>query len=661
MKMDDAELLNILERRITAASESSLTAEQHKQAVDYYLTRPRGDELAGRSQVQSADVADMIEAILAQVLPAFAGDKVCAFEPDGPGDENQARLESDAVNKVMMEQARGYVVFYEAIKDALLLRNGIIKVWTEAEDWETTESYRTQNEDEVAYLGENGRVEPADEPGLYNVTRSGSRRKLRMQAIDPLNFYVDDETDCILLDDSRGTYERKVMTRGELVTMGFKQDQISAIPLYQSGTRVTDNVRRNQSLYVAPEQAGWAAELVEVWESYVRLDVNGDGVAEQLRCLTGQRVLLSQEPAEIFCYASGTAFIQPHRWQGISLFDKLKGVQDVKTATLRSFIDNIAAAGNSRIAVDAQTVNIDDAKTTRPGGIIRTKGPPGNSILPLPPIEAGQSAQALLVYMDKVRAERGGAALEMQSGEPGLMNSQIGAANVAEVLTSVELLSALIARTLGETLMRSAFLLVHRTLRAEATEPMSLLLADQWVQVDPRTWRERTALKPVAGVTPGERNRKAQALEKVVAHQSQLLQQGLDGVLVTLPNYYSAMLDWCSAQGMDAGRYFTDPAGQASTQHQAQKGQQQGQAQQMAQQMAQQQQQLEAGKLQLEKYKAELETAFKYWKGRLDAEVEEAKLIGAATAELQRIEAEGAQQQLGAERSGSGDGAQRAA
>jgi len=35
-----------------------------------------------------------------------------------------ARLETDATNKVMMESSRGFVVFYEAIKNALLLKNG---------------------------------------------------------------------------------------------------------------------------------------------------------------------------------------------------------------------------------------------------------------------------------------------------------------------------------------------------------------------------------------------------------------------------------------------------------------------------------------------------------------------------------------------------------
>jgi hypothetical protein len=660
MKMTDDELISIIDRRIAMARDGGLQQGDRQQAMDYFLCRPRGDELPGRSVVQSADVADMIHATMAQVLPAFTGDSVCEFEPDAEGDESQARLESDAVNKVMMEASRGFVVFTEAIKDALQLRNGIIKVWAEEQEWTETEHYRGLTGDQQASLG----AEQADGEDRYSVIKTGTRQRIRMAAIDPINFYVDDEADCILIDDVRGVYERKVYARGDLVAMDLDREQIESLPTYMGGSGVADQARRAQSVRMAPTPSGWAAELVEVWESHVRLDVNGDGELELLRTLSGVGVLLLKEPAEWICYATGTAWIQPHRWQGLSMHDLLKGVQDVKTAALRGYIDNMSVATNQRLAVNSETVNIDDAKTSRPGGLIRVRGLPAENLMLIPSNDVGPSAQSLLTYMDKIRSERGGAALEMQAGQPGLMSSQIGTQNVADVLTNIELLGNMVAKTLAETLVRSAFLLVHRLLRTTVLEPMTLRLADRWVMVDPGTWKARDRINIKAGLSPGERRKKAATLEAVVQHQLAMMSAGLDGILVGMPNIYAAQRDWCAAQGLDAGeRYFTDPTGQAAQQASQQKLQQAQQQQQMQQQMqqmqaqlAQQQLQTEQAKVHLDKYKADLDNKFNYWKEALNAEIEEAKIIGSATADLQLAELQGRQQAAaGSAESGSGE------
>lgn len=642
MKLTDDELLSILTRRIQAAQSSGLSSADRQQALDYYLTRPRGDELPGRSQVISADVADMLHATMAQLLPSFTGDAVCEFEPDAEGDESQARLESDAVNKVMMESSRGFVVFYEAIKDALLLRNGVVKVWAEEDERTETEHYQR----------------PGGEP--YTVTKTEAVLKVRMAAIDPINFYVDDDADCILLDQAAGVYERKVMARGDLLAMDLPKDKVAELPTYMGGTSQADQARYAQGVRQQPVPSGAPTELVEVWESYVRLDVNGDGELELYRCLSAQGALLLKEPADWICYATGTAIIQAHRWQGLSLHDLLKGVQDVKTATLRAYIDNLR---QTRTAVDSERVNVDDLLTERPKGVVRVRGPVSDAVMDMNVTDMGPSAQALLQYMDKLRSERAGAQLEMASGEPGLMSSQIGASNVADVLTNTELLGAMFARTLAETLIRSTFLLVHRLLRTTVLEPMTLRLADTWVTVDPRTWRPRERINIKAGLSPGERRRKAQSLQAVLQYQMGLLQAGLDGVLVSMPNLYSCVRDWCSAQGIDAGeRYFTDPTGQASSQAVQGKMQQAQQAKMQEAQLMQAQLQLEQAKLQiqaqgqqLDKLTADLDRQFNYWKEALNAEIEEAKLTASVTADLSAAEAEGRA------RSESGPGEQAAA
>ena len=71
------------------------TSEADRQAaVDYYLCRPRGDEVSDRSGVISSDVADMTNAVLALILPMVSTDAIVEFEPMALEDKRKRRLKA---------------------------------------------------------------------------------------------------------------------------------------------------------------------------------------------------------------------------------------------------------------------------------------------------------------------------------------------------------------------------------------------------------------------------------------------------------------------------------------------------------------------------------------------------------------------------------------
>lgn len=612
--------ISYLRRQLQEAIDNGPPADQLTAAVDYYYGRPRGDETEGRSQIQSLDVADMVQGIIAQILPAFTVDRVCEFEPDGPDDEAMARLESDAVNNVLMEGSRGYVVFSEALQDALLLKNGIIKVYLE-----------------------DGRV--------------------TAKAVDPLNFKVHPSADNHILDGRAGVFEGKDYTRGDLVSMGFPRAKVAEIPAGDDGLTDTAYARHPSQSAPIPSGDVWPAERVRIWEAYVQLP-KGDTL-ELHRVLFGGHTILLDEKADFVPYATGSAVPEPHRFWGLSMYDRLKTVQDGKTAGLRQWLDNLANANNSRVVAN-DGVHLPDLLDSRPGGVVRVKSmtPVAEAIMPLPVIDAGPNAQAFLSYMDAVRCDRGGAALQMATGEAQLGQGAIGSQGVDRIFSVQELQAGRMARTLAESLLRSAFLLVHTMLRTEVRDELTLRLADRWVAVDPAKWRPRQRVNVRSGLSPGERSRKAAAAAAVLQYQQMALQMGLDGVLVTLPNMYNALMDWTVAMELDAGeKYFTDPRSQTAAQGAQDKQRQQAEAQASQQQLQQAMLQLEASKLQLEKWKAEMENRQKIWTERLHAEIEEAKIVGAATADLQRVELEGRLAVAQAEVAGAagGDSGSRAA
>jgi hypothetical protein len=140
-----------------AAMSSALLVEERARAMDYYLGDMRNDmpHQEGRSRAVSTDVADTIEGLMPNLMDIFAGsDEVVRFEPVGPEDEAAAAQETDYVNHVFMQQNPGFMVLYSFIKDALLQKVGIVKVWWEEREEEQRETYYDLTEDQFALLAQ---------------------------------------------------------------------------------------------------------------------------------------------------------------------------------------------------------------------------------------------------------------------------------------------------------------------------------------------------------------------------------------------------------------------------------------------------------------------------------------------------------------------------
>ena len=79
----------------------------------------------------SEDVADMIEAVTAQMLPSFEDVGAVQFEAINGDDEAAARLESEVIRSMLIEGRNadaGFVALQEAIKDAALQRLAVVSI-----------------------------------------------------------------------------------------------------------------------------------------------------------------------------------------------------------------------------------------------------------------------------------------------------------------------------------------------------------------------------------------------------------------------------------------------------------------------------------------------------------------------------------------------------
>ena len=128
-------------------------SHQREQAMQYYYGLPFGNEVDGRSQYVDSTVQDTIEWIKPSLMRVFAsGDEMVKFTPHGPEDVAMAEQASDYVNYVFTKDNDGWEILYSWFTDALLSKNGIVKVWWDEYEEAQREEYQRLTDDEFNYL-----------------------------------------------------------------------------------------------------------------------------------------------------------------------------------------------------------------------------------------------------------------------------------------------------------------------------------------------------------------------------------------------------------------------------------------------------------------------------------------------------------------------------
>lgn len=627
MKLTDAEVAALVTREIELAQgyDADVLAGKREEALDLY----NGAMVAapeGRSGIVSMDVADAVHAVLAQIQPIIKT-TMLEFEPNGEDDEAQAQAESDFVRKAMT-RAGGYQTIFEAIHDALLIANGWLKITVETDTDETSETFAPDLPDEaIYYLSQPTAAEQVvtvkASATKTTVKRKTTTHRLNFEAIPPENMLFSEGRGVATLQDQRFVGERKLYTKAALKALGVSDEVIATCP---DGDAVYwPAVAARQGEFQFNSDMGEGSEKLKVvYCCYVRFSMADNNVSELRYVWISGSNILKNESVEWVPYITGSAIPYPHRVQGKGLADLLEEIQTGKTHILRNYMDNLEVMNASRVGAVEGQVNLDDLTNGRINGVVRVRN--SQALFPLPSNDIGGQAMGGLGYLDQVRVQRIGASLDMNETQAQLMSSSATAA--AGTLGQVEKMSGWFASNLVETLLKPAFLMVHRLLRTELGGPMKAKLRGKWVDDDSSRWEPRDQLEIVMGMTTAEKAHRIQALTGVISQQAAINAQGGGGILVDNKRIYNAMADWLRANDLgQPEQYILDPDSPQAQQA----------AQQQAQSQQQQQQQMQAMQEQLlqmqhafELQKQENDLGWKTWNARLDAEIEEAKLTSSA-------------------------------
>lgn len=601
-----------------AASNASKLSGERADAMSYYNGDMSKDmpAMPGRSAAVSMDVADTVEGILPQLMEIFCGnDEVVKFGPVGPEDVQAAEQETDYINHVFMNRNPGFLVLYSFIKDALLSKVGVVKVWWEKTEREEKETYLDKTEDEYALIVADPDVEvvehtehPADQDGVGRADSEGGdysaangrasaqnagiglgvgaaiqpqtlhdvtvvTKKKYAQAhvlgVPPEEFGI--EAGARNIRDCNYCFHKIVnRTEAELIEMGYDPTQVKALPSYRAWSNTEENARDTvaESMNTrAPDDVNASARLVEITEHYVRMDYEDNGKPCLYRVTTGGKqgeiLLLNGKPDIIefdaIPFAAMTPIIVTHRFYGKSLADLVMDVQKIKTALTRGLLDNIYLALNVRTEVPeshASENTLDDLLVSRPGGIVRTKAPGG--LRELGHTDIGGTVYPALEYFDQRLETRTGASKRGQGIEPdALLNQSATAAKIVENASQARV--RLIARIFAETGIKDLFWLLHGTVKKHGDQAQIVRLKNNWVTVDPREWKTRDDLTVHVGLGTGGRAQEIAELTLLANFQKDALINGLTN-LVTVQNIYSTAAAITKAMGRpNVDAFFTDP------------------------------------------------------------------------------------------------------
>ncbi|MCP4169341.1 MAG: hypothetical protein GY758_01055 [Fuerstiella sp.] len=629
----DKKLLNLLEDYINRSENGpgSTLANNRDQATDYALGRiaGRGTE-AGLSEQISGDVADMTDALLAEMSANLLGsDNICELEPDGDEDIIPARIESAVVNRVIMDQNPGFEILTSAVQGAALYKNGIVCVQAHTID-EPRSRYVGENisgEQKTIIEGETGGEIGKD--GILTWTET--KKRVQLRNVSPENWFTDNDYPGWSLQGTNFAAERIHYARGDLLELGYSWDQVKDIPhatILTSGNAEKGDITRRYASQneQSRAQATIEQDLIETYWCYIRLAESGHKL-RLYRVHMADNLILDKVPCDFIPYAVGKLIPFIGRFHGVSLHDRLKPVEDGKTAALRQMEDNLAYGNNEELIL-GPTADSDDAKHRIPGGFIRSGDP--NDVVPMAHNDLTSPTMAYLQTMDKLRAERGGSSLDMQSGDSQLLRgqNQIGSMGVGLIMTAAEMRTAWMTRNFAETMLRQVFLLTHRTLRSYDVDPVGVWVAGQFAQVSSQMFKEREAVNVRGGMSSAERTRRIQALDYNINMQVQSAQVVGPGVLSDTRRLHQALTDRDKAAGIDnPGRYWLDPDSPQSQQAQQQNAEGQQAQQQAAQAMEQAEQQSKELDRQLKKYQGDQEIQWKYYDTNADNERTEAKLV----------------------------------
>ena len=386
---------------------------------DYY--REKFPILSKTSSLVSTDVADTIEWALPSLMKVFTGsDEVITIAGVTEEDDVKAEVMQELLVYQLQRQNKFFVVLYNWIKDALITGMGIVKCY-----WERTEGHTDEtvviNQRALEALIQTGvtivSVEGPDIMGDFTVTYQSPYYIKNSPKIE--NILVNE---FLYSSEAKNLEEANFVAHKKKVTMSYlrereKQgiyanvDDIKTESL--SNSIIVDSIEDviGDGYQDINQEEDEARKEVTIYECYTKIDINNDGILEDMIITVCGDTILRIEQNYMgrhpFFMISPTK--DPHRiWVKRSYAELIGELQDLKVALTRQIMQNVALTNDPKMILSEDAINIDDFVQGRK--VIRKK--PGHQMnevaMPVPIQPLSPYTFQFLEYIEGQKENRTG-------------------------------------------------------------------------------------------------------------------------------------------------------------------------------------------------------------------------------------------------------------
>ena len=567
----------------------------------YYMGGTAQVSERGRAQVTISTVRDTIHAILPSIGRIFTQtDVVGEFSSDDEEDEQMTQDETLFCNGIF-NKFGGYKAMIQATTDAMKSRIGVVKVDLERVKVASHQKSEMMDDEELEELQEEVQLgniiiteisDPMDQempgmapPGMegaesempdllsmmapqpppppmlrqVTMTRHVMRNKWTLSPLAPEDFIVD--SSATEIENARLVGVRRNMAIYEAMSsLGLLYDDLK--DQSSDDTSALENEKFNRLRY---DTSDWdsntsvdpTAKTVLITELWMRIDADGDEVAElrHFICAGVNYEILVDEVVHFVPLAVFMTDLQPHVFFPISLTEDMIQDQDVMTSITRSIVDNVAFVNSPRTAINETQVNLEDAKNTEIGAMIRVKSM-GQIEELATPFVAGQTLP-ILQYLHENSEQRSGVTKLSQGLDPNALQSTSRIASNAMV-TGSDARIEMMARNIAETGMKELFVAILRTAMYHLKGKQSIRTPSGYKFINPALWHDQINVNINVGLGNGRIEEKQVTLQGMAGVQQEIVKMmGMNNPLcgwTNLRNTYKTILRLSGIKNV--GDYF---------------------------------------------------------------------------------------------------------
>jgi hypothetical protein len=307
--------------------------------LEYYNAEAKGDlsapEVSDRSDFVATDVADTVEAMLPEFMDMFISGDAVEVEARHPKDQQGAEMVKAWLNYLFLTRLDGVEITHDWFKDALIQKVGFLKVWIEEEADDAKQKYEGQTEEQLVMLMQDGwqlvgQPEQDDDGNLNFVVNKESRTKqIKVCVIAPHEMRVDGNArwDAEPAMIGQIFYKR----RFELEQDGLEVEEYAAAMSNMGDSEAIEMLGDvDDSMGSSPHKTH---DLIKVSEVYIKLDADGDGIAEWMKItLVNDKLAEYKDGSEAFEQVDDHPYVwvcpipRPHRNSARTRFGRFRTV-----------------------------------------------------------------------------------------------------------------------------------------------------------------------------------------------------------------------------------------------------------------------------------------------------------------------------------------------